>query len=94
MPGGDRTGPRGFGPMTGWGGGYCISSGYGYGRGAGFGYCRGYRGFGWGRFPEVPVREPAKDRLMALKEEERWLEDQLKALKEEVKEMEKEQDKD
>jgi len=84
MPGGDRTGPRGFGPMTGRG--YCISPGYGYGR--------GYRGFCQGRFAKVPVREAAKDRLMALKEEERWLEDQLKALKEEVKDMEKEQDKD
>ena len=24
MPGFDGTGPRGLGPMTGWGGGYCI----------------------------------------------------------------------
>ncbi len=49
MPRGDRTGPMGMGPMTGWGAGYCA--GYdrpGYaspfpGRGFGFG------GGGWGR---------------------------------------------
>ncbi len=60
MPWGDGTGPRGLGPMTGRGMGYCAGSGrpgytnpgYGYGRGFGWGrgYGRGYgRGFGWGR---------------------------------------------
>jgi hypothetical protein len=53
MPGGDRTGPLGYGPMTGRGAGYCA--GYavpGYanpipGRGS-FGYGRGFgRGRGW-----------------------------------------------
>ena len=51
MPGGDRTGPAGKGPMSGRGTGYCA--GYdvpGYanpwpGRGAGFGYEYGWR---WG----------------------------------------------
>ena len=57
MPGGDRTGPAGLGPMTGRAAGYCA--GYsvpGYmnpipGRGGGgFGYGRGGgRGRGWGR---------------------------------------------
>ena len=59
MPGGDRTGPRGLGPMTGRGLGYCagyptpgytrgsgLGLGWGWGRGRGFG--RG-RGMGWGR---------------------------------------------
>ncbi len=44
MPGGDRTGPQGYGPMTGRGAGYCAGNGapgyvnpvYG-GRGRGFG---------------------------------------------------------
>jgi len=59
MPGGDRTGPAGMGPMTGRGAGYCAgyaAPGYmnpGVGRGAGFGWGRrgGGRGFGrgWGR---------------------------------------------
>jgi len=59
MPRGDRTGPMGYGPMTGRGMGYCggftgpgfmsPGPGYGFGRGGGFG--RGFgRGFGhfWG----------------------------------------------
>ena len=50
MPGGDRTGPMGNGPMTGWGRGYCMTTrpagffreirrgmGRGMGRGRGFG---------------------------------------------------------
>ncbi len=53
MPGGDRTGPMGMGPMTGRAAGYCA--GYempGYanpiaGRGYGMGFGRG-RGFGMG----------------------------------------------
>jgi len=54
MPGGDRTGPLGLGPGTGWGMGYCY--GYpvaGYANPAGgrwFGFGRGWgRGMGWGR---------------------------------------------
>ena len=50
MPGGDRTGPGGFGPRTGRGAGYCAGNpvpGYanpgwgGFGRGGGFGGGRG-----------------------------------------------------
>jgi len=63
MPGGDRTGPNGLGPMTGRGAGYCAGypvpgymnpvpgrGGFGYGRGFGRGRGRGRgfgRGFGW-----------------------------------------------
>jgi hypothetical protein len=55
MPGGDRTGPRGMGPMTGRGAGYCagyatpgyanpgFGRGYGMGRGSGGGGGRGWR---------------------------------------------------
>ena len=54
MPGGDRTGPAGMGPMTGRAAGYCA--GYGtsgfanpvQGRGYGRGFGPGRRG-GWGR---------------------------------------------
>jgi hypothetical protein len=62
MPRGDRTGPAGFGPMTGRGAGFCAGNnapgymnpygGYGMGRGRGRGFGRmgyGY-GSGWGRF--------------------------------------------
>ena len=56
MPGGDRTGPTGMGPMTGRAAGYCAGfpvPGYANplgGRGMGWGMGRG-RGFGrgWGR---------------------------------------------
>lgn len=58
MPGGDRTGPIGQGPMTGWGAGYCAGFGMpgyanpgpgrGYGRGYGMGFGRGF-GRGGGR---------------------------------------------
>ena len=58
MPGGDRTGPLGAGPMTGRGVGICagydvpgymnpsFGRGFGYGRGRGFG--RGFQGGGRG----------------------------------------------
>ncbi|MCF8228376.1 MAG: DUF5320 domain-containing protein [Bacteroidales bacterium] len=65
MPGRDRTGPQGMGPMTGWRMGDCAGEsdvdpgygGYGFGRGRGFGgrgRGRGFRfgggfGFGYGR---------------------------------------------
>lgn len=52
MPGGDKTGPTGAGPMTGRGAGYCSGAGApGYsnpGFGGGFGRMRG-GGFGVGR---------------------------------------------
>lgn len=66
MPGGDRTGPLGTGPMTGRGAGYCAGypipgsanpiGGRGwFGRGRGFG--RGRAGFGRGwRHPYWPAQ--------------------------------------
>jgi hypothetical protein len=58
MPGGDRTGPLGAGPMTGRGAGYCAgyaAPGYAnpfggrgwFGRGRRFGRGRGWFGRGW-----------------------------------------------
>jgi len=53
MPGGDRTGPWGMGPMTGRAAGLCAGYGMpGYAnpiRGRGFGMGFGGRGGGWGR---------------------------------------------
>jgi len=54
MPGGDRTGPLGLGPGTGWGFGYFpgySTPGYVYPYGSrAFGFGRGFgRGLGWGR---------------------------------------------
>ena len=50
MPGGDRTGPMGMGPRTGWGAGYCAGYGVpgyanpGYNAGGAFFGGRGGRG--------------------------------------------------
>jgi hypothetical protein len=65
MPGGDRTGPWGDGPMTGRAAGYCTGyaavPGYanpvrGYGRGRGRGYGRGRRfGRGWYAYPPATI---------------------------------------
>ncbi|MFH1241604.1 MAG: DUF5320 domain-containing protein [Pseudomonadota bacterium] len=52
MPGFDGAGPRGAGPMTGWGRGFCSPAGAGYrpGFGRAFGFRRGAgRGRGFGR---------------------------------------------
>ncbi len=57
MPSGDRTGPMGFGPMTGRGFGFCagyptpgFTRGWGRGMGGGRGWGRGMGGGrGWGR---------------------------------------------
>jgi len=58
MPGGDKTGPLGAGPMTGRGAGFCAgydvpgymnpSFGRGFGRGRGGGFGRGFQGGGRG----------------------------------------------
>jgi len=74
MPGFDRTGPMGAGPMTGGARGLCnpatraavgaYGGGYGYGRGLGFrrgfrgGYGRGY-GRGYGWYPPVGAPDGA-----------------------------------
>ena len=55
MPGGDRTGPAGMGPMTGRAAGFCAGYpapgfvGGGYGRGFGGGRGRGRGNWGYGR---------------------------------------------
>ncbi len=96
MPGFDRTGPLGQGPMTGRGMGPC-GSGYarGFGRGAGFGrglgrgMGRGFRrGFApaWGYSPYG--YEPTKDQEIAdLRAEKEALQEELKQL-ERLKELE------
>lgn len=77
MPGGDKTGPMGMGPMTGRGAGYCAGyavPGYmnpvpGGGQGFGWGRGRGGRGLGrgWGRWFAPPyVAGPMKEQELGL----------------------------
>jgi len=99
MPSGDRTGPAGWGPMTGRRRGYCAGynapgfvspgPGMGYGRGGGRGLGRGW-GRGYPAYgPEVmtvppPVYAPRLDP----EEERRYLEqcsEQLEADLEDIK---------
>ena len=76
MPGGDRSGPAGRGPMTGKAAGYCTgypgpgyaNSGYGrgFGRGWGRGFGRGYwgrgRSFWWRDYPSDPYYQMSHPR--------------------------------
>jgi len=90
MPGGDRTGPRGEGPMTGrrlgYGAGY-HAPGYmhGQGFGRGYGFHHG-RGFGYGRrWEDTAWDAPASsltsdDEVRLLKEETRLLRESLDAM--------------
>jgi len=86
MPGFDRTGPRGEGPMTGRGMGYC-GAGRGYNRpgfrrfGAGYGYGRGYRR----AYYNAPVVSSDEERDM-LKEEIEFLKSRLEELENSTKE--------
>lgn len=86
MPGFDRTGPRGLGPMTGRGLGSCAvpagrqGGGIGYSRGYGMGYGRGF-GRGFRRFY---TRQEEVGDLKAYRDE---LRAELKALDEELKEV-------
>ena len=103
MPGGDRTGPLGRGPMTGRALGYCAGNnrpgyanpgfGRGWGRGWGRGFGRGFRGRGrgfWWRDYDDPYYPPPYTGVypQPTKEEEKtYLENMLKNLEEEIKMM-------
>jgi len=73
MPGFDGTGPRGMGPMTGGGRGFCSPWGigaanrsYGVAPGLGYGYGRGYnfgRGLGFAPYAPSMTKEQELDFL-------------------------------
>ncbi len=87
MPGGDRTGPRGMGPLTGRAAGFCAGAGRpgfmnpqpggrGWGRGGGRGWRNCYRATGlpgWARFGDLGATTVAPDP----RQERRQLEDQV-----------------
>ncbi|HDI78834.1 MAG TPA: hypothetical protein ENF54_04250 [Desulfobacteraceae bacterium] len=98
MPGLDRTGPLGMGPMTGRGLGLCTPWGrrfwrYGYygfglGRGFGRGWGRGWRWFGWGpwMYPYGYFWGPKEEEI--LKDEAEALREELNAIEERLRELE------
>lgn len=79
MPGGDRTGPSGQGPLTGRGFGPC-GAGLGCGRG------RGFRSRFW-RDPVQPYY-PAEQVTLTKDEQKKILEEERKAIQEELKAIE------
>jgi hypothetical protein len=93
MPGRDGTGPRGVGPVTGWGLGPCVNEeterGYGRGRRGGFGrrarYGMGYgnpRGGGrWSEMPTVSRKELLEDEIGFLKQQLDRAREELSQLK-------------
>jgi hypothetical protein len=100
MPGGDRTGPSGRGPMTGRAFGYCA--GYNYPGYANAGYGRSFRsgrgfGRGFGRGRDIRWREYQRDPYYlespdypqiyprSSKEEKEYLENLVKNLEDEIK---------
>lgn len=104
MPFGDQTGPRGLGPRTGRGLGYCSGYSYpgyrnpygfgwgrGFGRGFGRGWGRGWRWPGWGDYPSYGPAYPYPPYSLeppTPKEEKEMLSEDLKALREEMKAIE------
>lgn len=81
MPGFDKTGPEGKGPMTGRRMGPCC-------RGAGF---RRGRGFGWRCWDDVPASTlilTKDEQKKILEEEKNQLESELETVKQKMKEIE------
>lgn len=80
MPGRDRTGPAGSGPMTGRGMGICASNiQIGFGRGCGRGFARGMgmgRGFGF----RAAALINKDDQIDALKAQMTQIQQQIDAL--------------
>ncbi len=95
MPGFDRTGPRGEGPLTGRGLGPCGRGlgfrrgfGRGFGRGRGFGFRRAYA-YDYGDVaPVAPALTKEQEKTM-LESEMKILQEDLEAIKKRIKELEK-----
>ncbi len=108
MPGFDRTGPRGGGPMTGGGRGYCMSSewvgrprtgwGGGYGRGRGWRHrfwATGIPGRGWwGTPPGYTAASSPEEEIKVLQEEAGYLEKELKEIRRSIDALKKQKSED
>jgi hypothetical protein len=105
MPGGDRTGPAGYGPRTGRSLGYCSGynspgftrgtprGGGGFGRGWGRGFGRGYwgrgRGYWYNQYPDEPYYRPSYEPRPSADEEKQYLKDTIANLEQELDTMKK-----
>ncbi len=100
MPGRDRTGPQGFGPMTGRGRGYCAgyqASEFGMrhrnrfgGRGRGYGWQQWYHATGLpGSRPPAAIPTAPQQELDGLKDHAEWLKAQLEQISQRIEELEK-----
>jgi hypothetical protein len=104
MPGGDRTGPLGAGPMTGRRAGFCAGfgtpgfsnwpvpwygAGYGF-RGGGRGWRNIYYATGLPRWQRYAYVPPVplQEEAEALKAQANWLKDQLDAINKRIEELE------
>ena len=104
MPGGDRRGPMGEGPMTGRGAGFCSGTGepgytapsYGFGRGFGGRGRRRFFPFGyaarprWGRAGGIAYLGP-DDEVDSLKQEAGWLKQRMDEITKRLGEIEDKQ---
>ncbi|RJP81357.1 MAG: hypothetical protein C4522_05565 [Desulfobacteraceae bacterium] len=104
MPGFDRTGPMGAGPMTGGGRGRCLGGDVAYGkpffrnRGAGLGRGMGYGcGFGRGRWggPVYPAYSvSAGEEISRLKAEAEYMKNDLDRIHSRISDLEGPQSKE
>ena len=96
MPGGDRTGPNGMGPMSGRGAGFCSGFGrpgwanrfggwgrgfFGGRRGGGFGFRGAWGGYAPYAVPQDYAAGPVSDEKQWLEERTRQLENELEQLR-------------
>lgn len=99
MPGGDGTGPMGYGPMTGRAAGFCAGSpvpGYrNAGRGGFWGRGRGFRGWGrgfgrgFGFWPaNAPTQTPEQE-LDDLKQQAELLQGSLNQINSRIEQLQK-----
>jgi hypothetical protein len=88
MPGGDRTGPLGEGPLTGRGLGPC---GRGLARGRGMGFGRGFRRMAFAQAPAYreTVELSKEEKVKILEADKAEVEAELKAIEKELKELTK-----
>jgi len=85
MPGGDRSGPLGQGPMTGKGAGYGAGFGMpGYMNFSGGGFFG--RGFGRGRRYATP--HTAQNEVEMLRQQEKFLENSLEEIRKRLEQLE------